>query len=712
MKPQTGVSDFHSSTLHFMKEREFYLVTFFGALLLFSLQPMIAGAILPWFGGSAGVWNTCQVFFQFALLVGYLYAHLLLRNRSQVQSAARLRGWNLAGLIHLGLVAASVMVLPVTLSPGWKPTPNAVPELHLVLTLACTIGLPYLALSATSPLVAGWYSQLFPGRQPYTLYAWSNFGSLLGLLGYPFLIQPHFGLRTQNWCWSAGYLLWGILMVRLAYVQGATARLPQATPETVAELPDPASWLLWLSLPMCSSLLLTALTNYISSEVAAVPLFWVIPLALYLISYIVAASSWNLYRRWLFLPAFAVALVGIESLLDPGSLSPLLIVPGLWLCLAVIFVVCHGELWANRPHPSRLSQFYLVISLGGVLGSFVVAYLAPRLFTRETELTLCLFVLPLLILGSVIRTTGLGRSPVRLATVGLLTIPLVYSYGTRLLEVELQYHRSRLLASRNFYGTAWVAQVPGANPVRLLYNGRINHGGQYLDPAQRDIPTGYYSPRSGVGRILTTVRNQTGPIQIGVVGLGVGTLAAYGRPGDQFDFFEIDSKIAKIAQQQFRFLSDSKARVRVLLGDGRLSLEQQPAGRYDVLVIDAFSGDAVPLHLLTREAFQIYERALKPDGILVLHVSNLYIDLPPVVGTQATWLGRQSFQCYDNGGPGLQYPSLWAAVTRGGPTAGRLRQVGFTPLPASSKAGYAWSDDYTDLLQTIKTDSLPRWLRH
>ncbi len=657
--------------------RLFSLCTFLSALLLFSVQPLIAKAILPWYGGSAGVWNCCQFFFQAVLLLGYTYAHFSVTRTH----AARQRN------LHWAAMAASLAFLPILPSLAWKPTAGQDPSLQVLLTLIASVGLPYFVLSSTSPLLGSWYSRLHPERNPYPLFAWSNFGSFLGLLGYPLWLEPQLGVHAQGLCWSALYL---VCLALLAYLAQSQKSAPLLKTEQKTTRIDP----LWIGLPMCSTVLLVAATHHISSEVAAVPLLWVIPLALYLASYVLVASSWKLYHRKVFFPLFLLALVGFQNLLEPNYslISARTTVLGLWACLAIVFTVCHGELWRHRPPPAFLSHFFLAMSLGGAAGSFFVAYCAPVLFSDNYELPLCLLLCPIVILYS----SGKQRT-----LVYALAIPALVFYAIHLGEHVAKRLFDQLVGVRNFYGTTRVCMVLRPRPWRLLCNGSTNHGAQFLE--QEDRPTGYYGENSGIGRVIRELQRRHDTIRVGVVGLGAGTLATYGRPGDDYTFYELDPKIEKLADETFTFLKHCQAQHRVILGDARLSLEQATPG-FDLLVIDAFSGDSIPVHLLTQEAFAMYLPLLKPEGVLALHVSNRYLNLPMVVAAQAQAAGQTAILFNNIVPPEEQgeWTSTWSVVTRpDNPLVTALGSQGFLQFADVPKK-FVWTDDLSNLLPLLK----------
>jgi SAM-dependent methyltransferase len=654
------------------------------AFLLFQIEPIIAKMILPWFGGSANVWTTCLLFFQIVLLLGYLYAHAAVRFlRPKAQAA-----------IHMGLLAVSLLALPVIPAAAWKPTANEDPTLRILGLLAVTVGIPYFLLSTTGPLVQAWYARRYRGAVPYRLYALSNAGSICALLSYPLLVEPNFATRHQAIAWSVGYLAFLVLCGTAAFsVRNYGAK------ETVEEvgIPPAPDWKLklwWILLPACASVLLLAITNFLSQDVAAIPFLWILPLSLYLLSFILCFDKETWYRRSIFLKFLVVALISVAYGIRPRDevMSVKGAVPLFCADLFICCMVCHGELVKLKPHPRYLTSFYLMIAAGGALGGVVAGLLAPNLFPGFFELHIGLAATAVLVVLRFRRRT-LQWAIAAAATVGFI--------GYLGLEIRQSARGVRLMA-RNFYGVLKVrdsGDPPGV--VRIELHGAINHGQQYLDPQRRAWPTSYFGWSSGVGMAIRE-SSERGPVRVGVIGLGAGTLAAYGRPGDYYRFYEINPLVIRLARSQFTFLADSQARVEVALGDGRLSLAREPSQQFDILAVDAFSGDSIPVHLLTREAFDLYFRHLKPAGVLAVHVTNKYLALAPVVHRIAAALGKRDGVIEGPGDPATAtFPSTWVLV---GPAETFQR----TPIhdavrPVEDKPGLRiWTDDYSNLFQVLK----------
>ena len=728
----------------------FSLSVFAGAFLLFQVQPVIGKSILPWFGSSPGVWATCMLFFQVLLVAGYAYAHFVV---------SRLSGRGQA-LLHGSLLAAAILTLPVLPDAGWKPTTSDSPTLQILMILGATVGLPYLLLSSTGPLLQGWYVRLHPGRSPYRLYALSNAGSLLALLTYPFLIEPWVRLADQGRFWSLGYVAFvvlGVLCCRLL-LRGAPGPVPQRVRTQQGDgrpgLRAVASWLL---LSATGSGLLLATTNQMCLDVAVVPFLWVVPLALYLITFILCFDSDRWYARPLFAALLPLALLWVVRLLHLGIRAGLVEqVAGYSFTLFVSCMVCHGELARQRPAPRHLTFFFLMISIGGAFGGAFVAIGAPALFSGPYEFPLLLTLCAALVAATYLRLPpapreGGARRLLRrvgwgLSLAGMLLgilfalrastwvgaddslqrrqlyengrqiLLLVVASGACLALLHAEIHRRahRLPATsfwlpprrlarmglsaaivsavlilagtfvfvaqaaelrnhvqdRGFFGMLALRSYDEGRPSERvgLKHGRIRHGVQYRQ--HPGWPTSYYGPRSGVGlaiRLHPSRHESARSFRVGVIGLGAGTLAAYAharvdpdrsrahyvrpeRPvqAEHFRFYELSPMVEAWAEEHFRFLRDARARGAVVdtcLGDARLVLERQlrhgdPQG-FDVLAVDAFSGDAIPIHLLTLEALRTYWQHLRPDGILALHVSNRFLDLRPIVRRLALDLGRE-----------------------------------------------------------------------
>ncbi|HZW36972.1 MAG: spermidine synthase [Deltaproteobacteria bacterium] len=664
------------------------------------MQLIIAKMILPWFGGSAAVWTTCMLFFQVVLLLGYYYADAsirFLRPKAQV-------------FLHASLLAACLFLLPIVPGAGWRPAPSQDPTLRILALLSATVGLPYLLLSTTSPLLQAWYVRTYRGAMPYRLFALSNAGSMIALLSYPVLVEPFFAVRRQAEAWSAGFLAFALLCAAAALrSRKEEGGRPDAAQEAGDANPGRGERFLWMTLAACASTMLLAVTNHLTQNVAAIPFLWVLPLTLYLLSFILCFSGEGRYRRNVYLPLLAAALAGMSVLLSEGHETERLsiLIPLFAGGLFVGCMVCHGELAAMKPHPRRLTSYYLMVSLGGAVGGIFVGLVAPYGFRGYYELPAGIAASAALSLAVLWRSRARDPAKRRWRNVAV-AIAAVYAAGlTGLLAWQIrETTRDARVLVRNFYGGLKVSDSgpPGGDlAMRTLVHGTITHGRQFLEPGKRRLPTTYYGPKSGVGLALLDSGRGGGPLRVGVVGLGAGTIAAYGRRGDLYRFYEINPLVVRLADTEFSFLRDSEAKVEIVLGDARLSLEAESPQGYDVLVVDAFSGDSIPVHLLTREAFDLYFRHLKEDGVLAVHVSNRYLDLKPVVGRAAETAGKETLvvDTGDEEASGV-YGATWVLVSgdRRRLSGTALSEAG-EPLAPGSR-GRLWTDDYSNLFGILK----------
>jgi hypothetical protein len=664
-----------------------------GALLLFEVEPLIAKAILPWFGGSAQVWTTCLLFFQAALLAGYLYAHVL-----TTRVPPRLQ-WR----IHAGLLAVSLIFLPIIPAEHWKPAGGEDPLFLILGLLTTTIGLPFMLLSATSPLVQAWLARPVDGevKPPYRLFALSNFGSMLALLSYPVLVEPYVPAHLQAVGWSAIYAAFALLCALTAW----RYRNGELEPRAKTGRPAWSNRLMWFFLAAAPSGLLLALTNFMLQNVAAIPLFWVVPLALYLASFILAFNNLEWFARPAWYVLFTLALVA--ALLAPtGTFSDF----GLWslpLLSGVLFIfccVCHGELALAKPEPRHLTEYYLIISTGGAAGGLFVAAVAPSVFNGPYELLILIPLTALIVLVAAARHFD-DWTEARPSILAIGGGAAVLGSAFMMAQTATSMVADSIVLKRNFYGALRVQDMvlTAANPVpvRRLINGSILHGIEVKAVPLRRVPLSYYSRPSGIGRLLTEA-GKSGPIKVGVVGQGVGTLAAYGRAGDTYRFYEINPDVDRIAREQFWYLSSNPAHQSVVLGDGRLSLEREPPQGFDVLAIDAFLSDSIPLHLLTREAFSLYWRHLKPGGVLAVHVSNRYVDLAPVVAQDAAARGLQArvIDIYTDLDHGVTR-SVWVLVSSRKALfqSGELANIPAVPVPSDLRP---WTDDYSAVWSVLR----------
>jgi hypothetical protein len=717
---------------------------FLSAFLLFQVQPLIAKIILPWFGGSAAVWTAAMLFFQVSLLAGYAYAHFLigrLNSRRQMQ-------------VHGALLLVSLALLPILPNPSWKPNAVGDPTLRILILLAVTIGLPYFLLSSTSPLLQAWFVRRTGAKFPYRLFALSNFGSMLGLISFPFLVEPNLTSRQQAWGWSAIYVAFVLLCGSAALISSAKPASPEdavepnedaaepvpvrgatpliATLDPPTPRPDWRELVLWVSLAACASVLLVSITNHLSQNVAPIPLLWVIPLALYLFSFILCFESDKIYQRWLFVPLLAIFLGGYvpsgwhtfdmplevqlfgyhirlagmayNMFADSGNTHIKIIIPLFAAGLFIACMVCHGELAKRKPAAQHLTLFYLMVSLGGALGGAVVALIAPHVFRSYWELPLGMIACAILTVIALweVDIPRIGPWPLRLA----LCIGLGALSGY-LVRHEFEKERGYRLIVRNFYGVLQVSDDdPDTYALRNLTHGTINHGSQLLNPELRYTTTSYYGETSGVGRSIRAIHDR-GAARIGSIGLGAGVLSNYGRPGDYLRIFEINPLVPGIAQTQFSFYPHSAASDKnIVMGDARLSLERMEPQNFDILSVDAFSSDAIPIHLLTREALALYFRHLKPDGILALHISNRYLDLAPVCAAGAAYFHKEARTVSDDGeGGSYLSSSTWVLVTSHPQWFDSSAFTGADITPTPLKTGFRpWTDDYSNIVQILRLE--------
>jgi hypothetical protein len=666
------------------------LTIFTSAFLLFLVQPIIAKQILPWFGGSAAVWATCLVFFQFLLLFGYAYTDWTTRKlkaRTQVS-------------LHLVLLALSIALLPIIPDATWKPDGDDDPTWRILGLLTATIGLPYFLLSTTGPLVQAWFARTFPAGTVYRLFALSNFGSLLALIAYPFAVEPWITAAQQSYGWTAAYVLFVLLCgasalysIRHASLTDTTGA--QAVPDR-GPAPQLRDYVMWLVLSAMGSFMLLGVTNHITHDVAAVPFLWILPLTLYLVTFILCFEGRGWYQRRIFVvPLLAVVVAMAWALHTDGGVMDIkgaipLYAVGLFICCMFF----HGELAAMKPSPRYLTTFYLMISLGGALGSLVIGFVAPRLFNSHYEFGIGLIVT--LVLAAYL-TWRLPRfvPAAAIAAAGFAAFH-VYQY------VDLLARDTRVMV-RNFYGTLRVKDATddhGVEPVRRLMHGVIMHGEQYLAAAKQTLPTTYYGPDAGVGRLMRARPGE--PMRIGVVGLGTGTLAVYGRSGDLYRFYEINPQVVQIARSEFTFLGKSAAQIETVLGDARLNMEREPPQDYDVLVIDAFSSDSIPVHLITREAMAVYLRHMKPDGVIAFHVTNRFLKLAPVVKRIAEPYALHTVLVSDEAEESDYSKTDWVLVSRDRARLERDDIAGAAEMIADIPGLRVWTDDYNNLFRILK----------
>ncbi len=748
----------------------FALTIFTGAFLLFQVQPLIGKYILPWFGGGPGVWTTCLLFFQTLLLGGYAYAHFSstrLKPRQQV-------------ILHFILLALSLALLPITPSASWKDQIAGDPNWRILLLLTVTIGLPYFVLSSTGPLMQQWFSQTNPGVSPYRLYALSNVGSLLALLSYPIYFEVKFSRQVQSQMWSAGLVAFVLFCGYCAYRvwKNAGVTSASAAPETdsaaASAAPIPATdKLLWVALPMIASILLLATTNKLSQEVAVIPFLWVLPLSLYLLTFIICFDHARWYHRGGFVSLVVVGVAAVCTLIPAGTDAPMrLQIIGYTATLFFACMVCHGELYRLKPSPRQLTSYFLMISAGGALGGFFVAIAAPAIFSdyRELQIGYWLLSYGLGVLcfrhrsRELALAAGLGAVAITVALPSLRSLfsdspgigsefaaffkerawyivggAVAFALGVfdlrrRVLADQWQPRMGgfvmalcvllgvvfvlqwderstvkTLTASRNFYGTLKVLDYYPNDPednYHLLLHGATTHGIQFTKPEKSVMPTTYYTDNSGVGRAMVALPET--PRRIGLVGLGTGSLAVYARAGDSLRIYEINPAVEKLARSQFKYLEYCQGKVDVVMGDARLMMERELEAKnsqqFDLLALDAFSSDAIPVHLLTKEAFEIYWQHLKPDGVLAVHISNRYLNLRPVVEKLAAHFGLEAVSISDDNEPEWWiYATTWVLVTKNKAflQTEKIREAAEAP-ETEGKNAPMWTDDFASLYSILK----------
>ena len=719
-----------------------YGITIFaGAFLLFAVQPIVGRMVLPLLGGSPAVWNTAMVFYQAMLLAGYAYAHW----------ATRWLGVRRQMTLHFLVLLVPLVVLPISIPRGWTPpaASNPIPWLLALLTVA--VGLPFFVVSATSPLLQRWFSA--SGRRaaadPYFLYAASNFGSFLALIAYPVLIEPRLRLGDQSWWWAVGYV--GLVALTIACVAWVRRTVGDEDGERPAPGDPPADpptagrrirWVLWALVP-CS--LMLSVTTYLSSEIAPIPLLWVIPLGIYLLTFVLVFAQRRLVpHRWL-VRALPVVLVVVLATIVARAMQPIGLLIGLHLAgLFVVAMVCHGELADHRPAARHLTEFYLWLSAGGVLGGMFNALLAPLIFSTVMEYPVTLVLAALL----AIRSEKPARLPQRWldgalpVALGLLTFVLLRELRfvdalTPGLKTTLMYGVPAVLAlalwrrplrfglglvavltacwlvpdyadrtlhvARSFFGIHRISQDPTGR-YHWLSHGNTIHGVQSLDPARRREPLAYFSRSGPLGQAFAAIGAGLKQ-RVGVIGLGTGSLACYAEPGQQWTFYEIDPVVERIARDRryFRFL-ESAPPVEVVIGDARLSLQKAADGQFGVLVLDAYSSDTIPLHLITREALALYRRKLAPDGVLLFHLSNRHLRLERVVAVLARDAGLVCLLQSDPDGDLLatgKTPSKWAVMAGNPASLGSLPADPRWVHPPERLRHPLWTDDYASVFSVF-----------
>jgi SAM-dependent methyltransferase len=713
---------------------------------------MFAKMVLPRLGGAPAVWNTCLVFYQAALLAGYAYAHM----------APKILGVRRQSLVHLGILILIFLTLPIALPPGWHPPITSNPNSWLLLVLLVSVGLPFFIISTTAPLLQKWFSHTShaAARDPYFLYGASNLGSMVALLGYPLLVEPFFPLANQTKLWAYGYsiliglitictiLLWRSPTGLMAVAEERSSASSVDQPVDDSEPPTFSRRLWWVLLAFAPSSLLLGVTTYLSTDIAAVPLLWIIPLAIYLLTFVLVFA-----RRPIF--PHHVMVVFEASLLVFLAILFFLKLRGSWSLLSLhlvafflIAMVCHGELMKFRPGPDYLTEFYLWLSVGGVLGGLFNALAAPWLFNSLIEYPLVIvvasllrpylaprvdkplsrwldFILPLtlaLTLGVITSAlwNGPGKLPAsKLFVVSCLAGAICFSFLKRPTRFGLGIgaiilagmmvtggKEQVIFKKRNFFG---ILQVTQNEKYRLLYHGTTLHGEQSLDPSRPREPLTYYSQTGPLGQVFAAFSQEEAHWRIAIIGLGTGTIACYGKPGQHLTFFEIDPLVEHIARDchYFTFLQDSLAKFDVVLGDARLSLQQAPDSRYDIIILDAFNSDAIPVHLVTREALRLYLAKLKEDGILAFHISNNYLDLKPVLGNLAQdagliGLAQEDLHLTEQEQEAGKFSSVWVVMARRWDFLSNLAANPQWQKLSRRPGESLWTDDFTNIISIFK----------
>lgn len=745
----------------------FSVTALFGAFLLFLVEPMFARMVLPLLGGAPAVWNTCLVFYQCALLVGYLYVH-----------GVGQRALKLQVLLQLGLLAVAGIALPIAVRGGGAPPASANPIGWVLWILIVSLGLPFVVLATTGPLLQRWFSMLNDSTKgsAYSLFAASNIGSFVALLGYPMVVEPTLRLHTQSVGWTVGFGVYALLMAACGVTVWRTGtvvaqrdmspaalvpsdssptsrRRREKTPTPVDQVDDPwEARLRWLGLAAVPSTLMMSVTTFIATDVASVPLLWMAPLAIYLLTFVLAFAERPLVRRDLVVRLFPVAVVLIVGLVMAPPVFPGVII-GLHLtAFFIIAMACHLELASSRPPAESLTEFYLWLSAGGAVGGLFNALVAPLIFVNPFEYPLAALSACLLLPHGVGDGAAVRSRPRQIAGLVMTVVPLLLVVAglwfVQTMDARLTYdtftryaiifgppclagflmrssplrmgialaivvvagafirfdNRVPIHLERSFFG---VHRVLFSGRERVLLSGTTNHGAQSVDPSLTCEPLTYYSRSGPIGQLFSALNAQGKLGRVGVVGLGTASLAAYASPGQAWTFFEINPVVERLARESFTFLRDCAPDAKVIIGDARLKLASQPEGAFDVLVLDAFSSDSIPVHLMTREAMELYFHTLAPGGVLAVHVSNRFLDLAPVVAATGRSAGFTSVeQLHAPSEEQLAIsreisPSRWVLVVRGLADLGALATDGrWTSLDAAD--GPVWTDDYSNVVGVLK----------
>ena len=691
----------------------FAIAIFISSFLLFQIQPLIGKYILPWFGGTTSVWSASLLFFQILLTGGYAYSSWLtgrLPFRRQRNVHLSVLGLSLALLIG-NLIYWDSPILP---GQALRPQEDYQPLFTVLKVLFVAVGVPYFLLATNSTLMQAWFARKHPERSPYQLYALSNAASLIGLITYPFLVEPLFSLRTQSIIWSGFYLLFAVITGfqawRVPHSKGINLEPNQETRPVEGEKLAAGQYRSWIGLAALGSIMLLSTTSRITQEVAAIPFLWVLPLSIYIFTFVVAFSGSQWYKRPIYLLVLFISTIAYLWFVvgsTTGYVVQLVIYGGLLFSSTMI---CHGELYHQRPRSDHLTIFYLMVSVGGAVGGIIVNLIVPHIFRGFWEFQVGLSVIWVLMLVWVL------RSPIRI-NYYVYRLVIVFVAATTCIVIGSfyiqtdTYNQNTIISRRNFYGILNVKEKSSEDPDQhryVLTHGITTHGFQFSSPEKRYLPTGYYVEDSGVGIGFKYHPARPGPLRVGMIGLGVGVLAAYGEVGDEFRFYEINPAVLDIAMSEyFSYLKDTKANVEIVLGDGRMLLERERtlngSNNYDYLIVDAFNSDSIPTHLLTKEAFELYLHHLNPEGILALHISNRFLNLRPVVWGLADTFDMESLTFYHTSDDTRSSTSSWILLTNN-----QAFLANHNVLKLSVPRVYdideirPWTDDYSNLFQILK----------
>jgi len=676
------------------------LSIFIGAFLLFQVQPLIAKVILPKFGGGAAVWTASMLFFQAILFLGYLYAHLLTRWLTPVKQ------W----ITHTILVVFSLIWLPIGVNTDAFYLVDGAPALSIFVTLFAAVGVPYFILSSTGPIVQRWLTYFYTQSLPYRLYSVSNIASLLALISFPFLVVPYLTSEQQQVTWTAGYCAFSALMLVLMFSFWRN-KSDLTDSRAIAEEPEiqvqPLSSFiitLWLFLSALGVVLLVATTSAMTQNVPPVPFLWILPLSFYLLTFIICFHSSHWYVRWYWVSFFILgAVLGILMHFIGSQFD---IVSQVIIYASILFsgcMICHGELTRIKPGAQHLTLFYLMMSLGGFLGSALITFVAPQIFDYFIEYPLSLIVVLLLV--AISNKVIFGEQKVKQAWISEVSFTLGIILAAGFWLLNQQYIKSDVFSARNFYGALSVKDVTiNGKTERRLIDGTTSHGTQYIDPSEAHIPLSYYRAQTGGAIAFNALVDRE--ISAGFIGLGAGALAAYGREGDSFHFYELNPAVLSAAQTYFSYLSDSKAEVQYTLGDGRVSLQNElDSGikrKFDLLVIDAFSGDSIPQHLITVEAVALYLEHLSEQGIIAFHISNTHLNLKPLIIGIAKALDLEAVYFKKSGEQMGEHDTEWMWLTNNKQALSHISVIRLGQRTLPHEDGIIWTDDFSPLLSVLK----------